>query len=355
MSRGRRPDKHFLSIPSWPALHSAPCKPNANKSGMRGSPCSPPSLCGMSCPFPVSSSHRYVDGLPWKHCAKRRIRSPCSILSNPSITALLEIRSCTNSINGHHCCTAVQICDGLQGCAATHSHPAFMVKAHRKREVASSAFLATSSQRYQPSQSHPVTTALLTIRSPVPKLTLLGTTIRNRGQLSNIGWRWSTVIPEGPPVAPLLAVCKQTRNWDSSISKLTDGVDWITSPLSCWRGRGGLLSGFVNSLNVASVPGATCAPSDATLAADRCPRWTRFLARSASQRCVNAFVRTRRGPARHWKNFSPTTATTGRPGTIGIVPPTSSWAPHLLLVVCGASSGQKHEKLPPSGLLTSLR
>ena len=78
--------------------------------------------------------------------------------------------------------------------------------------------------------------------------------------LSNMGWRLSAVLHEGPPAVPLLAVRKQKRNWDSSISKPTDGVDWITSSLNCWRGRGGLLSGFVNSLNVANVPGATCAP-----------------------------------------------------------------------------------------------
>ena len=71
-------------------------------------------------------------------------------------------------------------------------------------------------------------------------------------------------------------------------------------------------SDFCCSPSVGIQPGATCAPS--------------------------TFVRTRGGPARHWKDFSPTTATTGRSGTVGLVPPISSWALDLLLVVCGASS-----------------
>ena len=44
------------------------------------------------------------------------------------------------------------------------------------------------------------------------------------------------------------------------------------------------------------------------------------------------------GPAHHWKDFSPTTATTGRSATVGLVPLIYSWALVLLLLVCGTSS-----------------
>ena len=178
---------------------------------------------------------------------------------------------------------------------ATHSHEAFVVKAHWKGAGASSAFLATCfasprhktshnifhhdlphapvwfPQRGQPSQSHPV--QHLSWVGPCAKIDAARDNNSESCSLSNIGWRWSAVVPEGPPAAPLLTARKQMRNWDSSISKLTDGLDWITSSLNCWRGRGGLLSGFVSSLNVAI--------SNATLAADNSPRWTRVLARSA--------------------------------------------------------------------------
>ena len=48
------------------------CCPSANNVGMRGSPCSPP----------TSSSHKDVDGLPWKHPTWER--TPPSIRHRPS-------------------------------------------------------------------------------------------------------------------------------------------------------------------------------------------------------------------------------------------------------------------------------
>ena len=47
---------------SWVASRAL-CCPKANNSGMRGSPCSPPSPCEMYWVIPISSSHKYVDGL----------------------------------------------------------------------------------------------------------------------------------------------------------------------------------------------------------------------------------------------------------------------------------------------------
>ena len=132
-----------------------------------------------------------------------RTSSPSSILSNPSIIAFLEIRSYapTPSMDT----TVARLSKSVMVCKmwATHSHPAFVVKAYWKGAVAS-AFLATCfaivlatrrrmtspttipphapvwfPQSRQPSQSQPVQHLTLGW-SPAPKLTLLGTTIRNR-------------------------------------------------------------------------------------------------------------------------------------------------------------------------------
>ena len=48
---------------SWVASRAL-CCPRANSSGMRGSPCSPLSLCEMYWVMPISSSHKCVDGFP---------------------------------------------------------------------------------------------------------------------------------------------------------------------------------------------------------------------------------------------------------------------------------------------------
>ena len=259
----------------------------------------------------------------------------------------------------------------------THSHLVFVVKAYWQGAVASSAFLAKGAvassaflatcfaivpatrRRITSPTTIPLTPRLVSSKlstfpissrptplldgPPCAKIDVAWDNNSESCSSPNTGWRWSAVLPEGPPAAPLLAVRKQMRNWDSSISKPTDGVDWITSSLNSWRGRGGLLPGFVNSLNVANVPGAICL-SSAILHANNSQRWTRFLARSvlfSTPSRVNAFVRTHGGLARHWKDFSPTTATTGHSGTIGLVPQTSSWVLHLLMVVCEASSSAR--------------
>ena len=66
----------------------------------------------------------------------------------------------------------------------------------------------------------------------------------------------------------------------------------------------------------------------------------------------DTFVRTRGGHALHWKDFSPTTATTGHSGTIGLVPPTSSWA--LWSIILGRSIRRFVERNRPT-LLQELR
>ena len=50
---------------SWaPTASRAECCPTENRSGMRGSPCSPPSPWRIVCAVPVASSQRYSDGDP---------------------------------------------------------------------------------------------------------------------------------------------------------------------------------------------------------------------------------------------------------------------------------------------------
>ena len=81
-------------------------------------------------------------------------------------------------------------------------------------------------------------------------------------------------MPEGPPAAPRLAVRRQTRNSSAFKSNGTAGSLRAISWLSSCLGIGGRRSGLVSSLNVVSVPGATSAPSNDTLAADKSPNWT---------------------------------------------------------------------------------
>ena len=187
---------------------------------------------------------------------------------------------------------------------ATHSHPAFVVKAHWKGAVASSAFLATCfchcprhktshnishdglphapvwfPQRCQPSQSHPV--QHLSWDGPCAKIDAARDNNSESCSLSNIGWRWSAVIPEGPIAAPLHAARKQMRNWDSSISKLTDGLDW--SLLHSTVGVDAAVS-FQDSSAPSMTP--TCLERPVFLPTrlwqpTTPPRWTRILARSA--------------------------------------------------------------------------
>ena len=194
-----------------------------------------------------------------------------------------------NSINGHHCGTVVQICDGLQdvGDALTSC---FRGQNALEGNNGFFSFLGNllchcpphktshNISHDDPSPSGSSTVNLPTSPGMVPCANIDAAWDNNSESysLSNMGWKWSAVIPEGPLAAPLLAVRKLMRNWDSS--KL------IHSAVG------------VNSLNVANMPGATCAPSNAN--------WCRRLRE------------TRGGPARHWKDFSPTTATTGHSGVL---------------------------------------
>ena len=57
---------HLARLESLPHCCEGPV-PSANKSGMRGSPCSPPSPCGMSCELPISSSHTCVGRAAVEH------------------------------------------------------------------------------------------------------------------------------------------------------------------------------------------------------------------------------------------------------------------------------------------------
>ena len=91
------------------------CCPKANNSGMRGSPCSPPSPCEMYWVMPISSSHKFVDGLPQKHLTKGRIWSPPSIRRRPSNIAFRENKIVRpDPVDRHNCHFWIQICQGLQ-------------------------------------------------------------------------------------------------------------------------------------------------------------------------------------------------------------------------------------------------
>ena len=111
---------------------------------------------------------------------------------------------------------------------ATHTHLAFVVKAHWKGAVDSSAILATCF-------------AIV----PCAKI--------------DAAWDNNSESLKGSCRSP---PHKQMRNWDSSNSKPTDGVDWITSSLSCWRGWRSpfrIRQFSIQCFQEPPVPRATCA------------------------------------------------------------------------------------------------
>ena len=79
--------------------------------------------------------------------------------------------------------------------------------------------------------------------------------LRSRG-MSRRGCRCSTVIPEGPPAAPLLADLTFRQNPNSSKLKSACGSGLDNSLGSGVRGWRGRLVGSLNALRVASDPGA---------------------------------------------------------------------------------------------------
>ena len=123
---------------SWIATRAL-CWRRTNNMGIKGSPYSPPSPCGMSWETPISSSHMYVDG---EHLTKGRTLSPSSIIKSPCNIAFLEIRSYTPIPSNTMVALSsrsVRVCKMW----ATHSHPALVENAYWKGAVAASAFLDT--------------------------------------------------------------------------------------------------------------------------------------------------------------------------------------------------------------------
>ena len=161
---------------------------------------------------------------------------------------------------------------------ATHSHPALVVKAYWKGAVAFSTCFATcfeivlATRRLIMSPTTiPLTPPSGLVKAvnrpnPIPAMASSGitpcamieATVANNSEsasLSKIGNKWSAVMPEGPPAAPLLEVRKEMRNNALSNSKGSAGLELATSGLISWRGCANLRSGLVNSRNVAKVPG----------------------------------------------------------------------------------------------------
>ena len=97
--------------------------------------------------------------------------------------------------------------------------------------------------------------------------------LRSRG-MSRRGCRCSTVIPEGPPAAPLLADLKFRQNPNSSKLKSACGSGLDNSLGSGVRGWRGRLVGSLNALRVASDPGARDDPSNACRAEETSPMCT---------------------------------------------------------------------------------
>ena len=167
-----------------------------------------------------------------------------------------------------HCCTVVQICDGLQNVGDA------LTACFRGPLEGSNGFFSFLGNRC-PQDVDNMSGFLKAVNlpnlirptphlgwSPAPKLTLLETTIRR--SLSNMG---------SPPC------CSRTCEKLGFVHLETDrwgGLDHFFTQLA-WRSP----FGICQLPHVANVLGATCAPSRAILAADNSPRWTRFQAHSA--------------------------------------------------------------------------
>ena len=69
------------------------CIPRLKSKGINGSPCSPPSPCFTWWTFPMSSSHRNVEGGPWNNRMKGINFAPSTMPRNPLSMALRDMRS----------------------------------------------------------------------------------------------------------------------------------------------------------------------------------------------------------------------------------------------------------------------
>ena len=80
---------------SFQGLPAKPCAAQVQTTwASRGRPAPLP----ISWETPISSSHMYADGDPWKHLTKGRTPSPSSIVRSPCNIAFLEIRSYAHPI-----------------------------------------------------------------------------------------------------------------------------------------------------------------------------------------------------------------------------------------------------------------
>ena len=91
----------------------ASCWPSANKSGIKASPCSPPSPCGIRWTVPSSSSHKYFRWRPVEHCHERE----CCVIRLSKTPQHCFSRNCVvsaNAVDGCHCGLRVQFRQPLQ-------------------------------------------------------------------------------------------------------------------------------------------------------------------------------------------------------------------------------------------------
>ena len=94
----------------------APCCPRAYNMGMRASPCSLPSPWWITWVSPQSSVQRYWEGVGIKLEHERKLSvAPTDLLESVQHRCSGDHVKRTNSVNGEHGGTTIQVCERLDG------------------------------------------------------------------------------------------------------------------------------------------------------------------------------------------------------------------------------------------------